>query len=29
VTRWVDVFVVAFLGAIVLGGILGPITGKG
>jgi hypothetical protein len=29
VTRWVDVFVVAFLGAIVLGGILRPITGKG
>ena len=29
VTRWVDVFVVAFLGALVLRGILRPITGKG
>jgi uncharacterized membrane protein YeaQ/YmgE (transglycosylase-associated protein family) len=28
VTRWVDVFLVAFLGALVLRGILRPITGK-
>ena len=28
VTRWVDVFVVAFLGALVLRAILRPITGK-
>lgn len=29
VTRWVDVFVVAFLGALVLRGVLRPITGRG
>jgi hypothetical protein len=29
VTKWVDVFVVAFLGALVLRGILRPITGRG
>lgn len=29
VTGWLDVFVVAFLGALVLRGILRPITGKG
>lgn len=29
VTKWVDVFLVAFLGALVLRGILRPITGKG
>jgi len=29
VTRWLDVFVVSFLGALVLRSILRPITGKG
>ncbi|MCF8507217.1 MAG: hypothetical protein K9G83_00650 [Hyphomonadaceae bacterium] len=29
VTRWVDIFVVAFLGALVLRGVLRPITGRG
>lgn len=29
VTRWVDVFLVAFLGALVLRAVLRPITGKG
>jgi uncharacterized membrane protein YeaQ/YmgE (transglycosylase-associated protein family) len=29
VTRWVDVFLVAFLGALILRGILRPITGRG
>lgn len=29
VTKWVDVFVVAFIGALALRGILRPITGKG
>lgn len=29
VTKWVDVFMVAFIGALVLRGILRPITGKG
>lgn len=29
VTRWVDVALVAFIGALVLRGILRPITGKG
>lgn len=29
VTRWVDVFVVAFIGALVLRGVLRPITSRG
>ena len=29
VTGWVDVFLVAFLGAIIPGGILRPVTGRG
>lgn len=29
VTKWLDVFAVAFIGALVLRGILRPITGKG
>jgi len=29
VTRWVDVFLVAFIGALVLRAVLRPITGKG